>query len=97
MIVADYDTFFEDLITQPDSARSDWNFCVNAFVSCSLLDASDKAFTYSGLFIGNRGDKFAIYAPTTVAAGDTISPYIKCVNEYQTITTSKPFVITLKS
>ena len=87
-IVASYDTFFEDLITQSDNTRSDWNFCVHAFVSCTLVDASDKPFIYPGLTIGDRGDRFSLYAPTQVDAGATISLYYKCVNELQTIKTS---------
>ena len=41
-IVADVDTFFEDLINGGSN-------CVDAMVSCALLDASGKAFSYSGL------------------------------------------------
>ena len=86
--------FFENNGYYSGLAHNLVDHCAKCITHCKFVDSEGLEFSHPHVRIGNRGEYFQIFAKTNVYSGYSVSVYPECTNNYQTIKTTEPFVVT---
>jgi hypothetical protein len=86
--------WFQDATTYSDA----WflEFCLYSVITCSLVDSLGAAFSHAHIRLGDRGEKWAIFASQVAEGYQTPEMFLTCYNGQQTITSTSPFTVEIE-